>query len=170
MPRPNPSEHAPYYASYVNLVKEDDVVAAMESQRREFADFLSNVPESAGPLIHPPYTWSVNHVLDHVIDAERVFSYRALRIARGDTTSLPSFDENAFAHEARSDRCRVSDLAADFDLVRRSTIVMFRRFPEEAWSRSGIAAGHAASARALAYIIVGHAQHHFGILRKRLSR
>lgn len=168
MRRPDPSEHAPYYRPYIDLVPEVDILAAMESQRAEFAAFLKGVPDDAGPIKHPPYTWSVNQVLDHIIDSERIFAYRALRFARGDSTPLPGFDEQIFAREAQSDRCRVRDLAAELDLARRSSIAMFRRVPENAWTREGVANNNRVTVRALAWVIVGHARHHLNILKKRL--
>jgi len=170
MPRPQPTEHAPYYGRYIDLVDEDDILAAMESQRAEVQALLARTPDDIGPVKHPPYTWSINQVLDHIIDGERVFAYRALRFARGDMTPLPSFDENEFARNADSDRSRLRDLAAEFDAVRKTTIMMFRRFPNEAWTRGGIASDNLVTVRALAYIIVGHARHHLNILRQRLQQ
>ncbi len=170
MHRPQPSEHASYYAKYIALVPGNDILAELESQRAEIAAFFAKVPDAVGPVTHPPYTWSVNQVLDHVIDGERIFAYRALRIARGDTTPLPSFDEGAFATEAQSNCSRLRDLAADLDLVRRSTIMLFKRLPPATLVRAGIAAGHHVTVRALAWIIAGHAQHHVTILKKRLAK
>lgn len=169
MQRPQPSEHAPYYSRYIDLVDDGDILAALESQRVEMQAMFSTTSDEVGPVTHPPYTWSVNQLLDHIIDGERVFAYRALRFARGDTTHLPGFDENAYAKSAGSDRNRLRDVAADFDAVRNATIMMFRRFPPEAWMRGGIASDNPVTVLALAWIIVGHAQHHMNILRKRLS-
>src|SRR5262249_41821953 len=99
-----------------------------------------------------------------------IYGYRTLRFARGDSTPLPGFDENAYARLAGSDHCALHDLVAEFEAVRRSHLCLFRNLPDAAWSRMGGANGSLVSVRALAYIMAGHARHHIGILRKRLSR
>jgi hypothetical protein len=170
MPRPDPAEFAPYYGKYVELVPEEDVVSAMRSDLAGALSFLSGVPESEACLRHPPYTWSVKEVVGHLTDSERIFGYRALRFARDDSTPLPGFDENAYARVAEFDRQPLSDLVAEFEAVRRSHVSLFGHLAESAWTRRGTANGTGVTVRALAYIIVGHQRHHFGILRNRLSR
>lgn len=170
MPRPNPTEYAPYYEKYIALVPEDDVLAAMEAHLGDVLALLRPVPEEQGNVRHPPYTWSVKEVVGHMADTERVFGYRALRFARGDATPLPGFDENDYARAAESDRRPLRDLVAEFEAVRRSHLWLFRNLPEAAWSRSGKANDNPISVRAAAYVIVGHARHHTAILRQRLSR
>jgi uncharacterized protein (TIGR03083 family) len=170
MPRPSPTEYATYYGQYVELVPEDDVLAALQAQLDDLLALLRAVPEDQGNVRHPPYTWSVKEVVGHLTDTERVFGYRALRFARGDATPLPGFDENAYARAAESDRRPLANLVAEFETVRRSHLALFRNLPDVAWSRRGLANDNAVSVRALAYIIVGHARHHTAILRRRLSR
>ncbi len=170
MPRPDPTEYASFYRNYVAQVPEDDVLPVLGSELETALALLRGVPEEEGNTRHAPYTWSVKEVVGHVTDAERVFAYRALRIGRGDTTPLPSFDENTYVRGAEFDRCRLADLVAEFEVVRRASLLLFRHFPEAAWSRRGIASNNEVTVRALAYIIVGHQRHHFGILRKRLGR
>src|SRR5687768_3417258 len=104
MTRPDPSEHAPFYGSYVELVPEEDVLGAMESQLGEVLSLLCKVPEAEAIVLHPPYTWTIKQVLGHLIDGERIFAYRALRFARGDATELPGFEENDYAREGEFDR------------------------------------------------------------------
>jgi hypothetical protein len=170
MHRPDPSEFASSYANYVSLVPEDDIIAAMRSDRSEVISFLSGVPEAEACRRHPPYTWSVKEVVGHVTDAERIFGYRALRFARNDPTPLPGFDENAYARVAEFDRQSLGDLTAEFDHVRRSHLALFAHLNDVAWARRGTANGVGVSVRALAYIIVGHQRHHVAILRRRLSQ
>jgi hypothetical protein len=108
-------------------------------------------------------------VLSHLTDSERIFAYRALRFARGDSTSLPGYDENVYAKTAETDNLKVRDLVEEFESGRRAAISMFRHLPEAAWARQGVANNNTASVRALAFVIVGHARHHLGIIRKRLN-
>jgi len=168
MPRPDPSEYAPYYEKYVALVPEHEILTPMRSDLAETVSFLSGVPEEESCLRHPPYTWSVKEVVGHLTDSERIFGYRALRFARADSTPLPGFDENAYARVAEFDRQSLADLVAEFEAVRRSHLSLFGNLPDVAWTRRGIANGNDVSVRALAYIIVGHQRHHVAILRHRL--
>jgi len=168
--RPDPTEHTAYYGKYVALVPEQDVLAVMAAEWEKTVALLGAGPEEEANVLHAPYTWSVKQVIGHLTDCERIFGCRALRIARGDATPLPGFDENAYAAAGDFNRRPLSDLAAEFEAVRRSHQLLFRSLPEAAWGRKGIAAGGEISVRALAYIIVGHERHHAGILRKRLAR
>ena|SRR5438067_8766707 len=169
MRRPDPAEYAPFYASYVALVPEADVLAAMGEQLNEVVDLLRSVPEAEAGVRHPPYAWTVREVVGHWTDAERVFGYRALRFARGDATPLPGFDEGGYARAAESDRRPLPDLVAEFEALRRSHLGLFRNLPGAAWARGGVANDSAVTVRALAYIMVGHVRHHTAILRRRLA-
>lgn len=170
MRQPDSSEYSSSHAAYVDLVPEEDIIDTHERQLAEVLALLRPVSEDVGNVRHPPYTWSVKEVVGHLIDSERIFGCRALRFARGDTTPLPGFDENVYAPAAESDRCRLSDLVAEFEAVRRSHVLMLRHLPEAAWTRIGEANGNPVSVRALAYIMAGHVRHHLAILRRRLGR
>jgi hypothetical protein len=169
MARPDPTEHAPQYGEYIAYVPEDDIVSAMKSSLASTLAFLAGVPESAAGIFHPPYTWTIKQVVGHLTDCERVSAYRALRFARGDSTPLPSFDENMYAQTAQHERIPLAGLVSEFDYLRRSHIAFFEQLIEEAWLRRGVAGDAELSVRALAYSIVGHERHHVAIIRKRLS-
>jgi hypothetical protein len=169
MVRPDSTEYAPYYTKYVELVPEDNIVAAMKAQLGETISLLSRVTEREACLRHAPYTWSIKEVVGHLTDSERVFAYRALRFARGDSTPLPGFDENPYVQVARFDEQALCDLVAGFEAVRRSSIHLCQSLADAAWSRRGIANGNEVSVLGLAYIIVGHERHHITIVRRRLS-
>ena len=169
MSRPNATDYATFYETYVSLVPEDDILQAMKSQTDELFPFLRGIAEEVACLRHPPYTWSVKEVIGHLLDAERIFAYRALRFARNDATPLAGFDENDYMQAAEFDRYAFRDLVEEFDALRRSHLLFFNNLPASAWTRIGIASDNKVTVNALAYIIVGHVRHHTAILRKRLS-
>jgi hypothetical protein len=169
MARPAADEHAPYHLTYLANVPEEDILPAMEAQLGQTLNLLRGVDERTSLVRHAPYTWSVREVVGHITDTERVFGYRALHIARGDEAPLPGFDENAYARIAESDRIPLAELAGEFEVVRRSNLLMFRHLKAEDWLRRGTANNATVSVRALAYMIVGHERHHVAILRQRLA-
>jgi uncharacterized damage-inducible protein DinB len=165
--RPDASEYAPHYETYVSEVPNGNLLEILEDQRRETQELLAEIPEGRAIHRYAPGKWSIKEVVGHVTDAERVFSYRALRFARGDETPLPGFDEKAYAPAGRFDARALLDLAVELDAVRRATIALFTGLDPEALARRGTANTKEISVRALAYIIAGHEQHHVGILRER---
>ena len=169
MTRPAPTDAHEAYAPYIALVPEDDVLSAMEKQSSATQRIFSALDEQKASYRYAAGKWSVKQIIGHLSDAERVFGYRALAVARGEQQSLPGFDENPYVEHAAFDAWRLGDLAEYYALTRRANIVFFRNLPEEAWERRGIANGNAITVRALAYAIVGHERHHLGVLRERYA-
>jgi hypothetical protein len=165
--RPEPSEHHAYYATYISEVPEGEVLATLAAQIGRTSALLAAVPESRAGFRYADGKWSIKEVVGHMADTERVFSYRALRIARGDATPLPGFDENAWVPVGEFDRRTLADLAAELRAVRAATLALFGGFTADAWLRVGTASGHSISARALAWIVTGHERHHLRILEER---
>jgi uncharacterized damage-inducible protein DinB len=165
--RPQADEAAPFYHGYIARVTDDDLGAQLEQQIHQVEQLFENVTDSAALARYAEGKWSIKEILGHLIDTERIFSYRLLRIARGDTTPLSGFDENAYVPEGRFDERPLPMLLAELRAVRLSTIALIEGLPEESWARRGSANGKPISARALAYIIVGHLAHHLGTLRER---
>ena len=165
--RPDATEYAQPYAGYVANVPEDDILGAIEEQSAVTQKLLASLDESRAMFRYAESKWSVKEVLGHFIDTERIFAYRALAIARGETQPLPGFDEGDYVRNADFDSWKLGDLSEHYALVRRSTIVLFRNFPAEAWERRGTASGYPITARAIAWIIVGHERHHVKVLRER---
>ena len=166
-PRPDDAEYAPYYAGYVAKVPEGNIVEVVRAGGDELCRALAAIPEEKGGYRYADGKWSVREVLGHLIDAERIFSYRVLRTARGDQTPLASFDENEYARAAGSEARTVAGLVEEMTVVRHSTVLMLASLPGESWSNRGTASGKSVSVRALAYITAGHAQHHLTVLRER---
>jgi hypothetical protein len=168
IPRPGDGEHAPFYAGYVALTAESgDVVALLAAQPAELRVLCDGLSEAEARHRYAPGKWSVKEVVCHLADAERIFAYRALRVARGDGTPLPGFDENAYVEASGADDRPLPGLLAELDAVRAATLALFRSLPPEALERRGTANGAPISVRALAYITAGHTAHHLRILRER---
>ena len=165
--RPAPDEYNAFYAAYIALVPDGDVRALLETQGAETAAFIRSRGDAWAASRYAPGKWSPKEVICHMADAERIFAYRALRIARGDQTPLASFDENAYVPLSGADARSVSDLLDEMAAVRTATVRLFRTFDDAAWKRSGTASGKPISVRALAYITAGHERHHLAILKER---
>jgi uncharacterized damage-inducible protein DinB len=163
---PAADEHAPYYGKYVALVG-PDALAALESQARSTAALFAATSEALGDHRYAEGKWSVKEVAGHLADGERVFAYRALRIARADTTELAGFDENLYVPAGRFGRRTLADVAAEFATVRAATLTLVRSFDDEALARRGSANNTPVTVRALVAIIAGHELHHVGLLRER---
>ena len=165
--RPGKDEYAPYYEKYTSLVPEGDVVETLERQLGETLALLRSVDEGRAGSRYEPGKWSVKEVVGHILDAERIFAYRALRFARGDRTELSGFEQDGYIEAASFDARTLADLAEEYEHVRRSTLKLFGNLSDEAWLRRGTASENGVSVRALAHIIAGHELHHVRILRER---
>ena len=165
--RPASTEYAQPYAGYVANVPETDILAAIEQQSVETQKLLASIDETKAAYRYAEGKWSVKEVIGHFTDAERIFAYRALAIARGETQPLPGFEEDDYVRNANFDAWKLGDLAEHYALVRRSTIVLFQNFPDAAWENRGIASDNPITVRAIAWIIVGHERHHLKVLRER---
>jgi hypothetical protein len=163
--KPEQSEFLPYYGRYIDLVPSGDVLATLAKQIGETQALLRGLPASIATHRYAEGKWSVNEVVGHVADAERIFAARALRFARNDTTPLPSFDQNDYVANSTFNDYSLSELLLELASVRQSTVYLFGHIDEAAWMRRGIASDAEVSVRALAYIIAGHELHHRQILR-----
>jgi hypothetical protein len=164
---PQATEHLPYYSRYIALVQGTDLTATLEKQIDDSIPFLRSISEQKSLHRYAPGKWSIKEVLGHLIDGERIFTYRALRFARNDPKPLSGFDQDPYVEAAGFDAQPWSDLVSEFEHVRRSTILFFRGLTPEATMRAGLANDASITVRALGYIIAGHELHHVGILRER---
>jgi len=167
--RPEKSEYAEFYADYVALAEEADIVSALQNQAGELENLFAGISEEKENFKYAPSKWSVKELLGHLIDGERVFSYRVLRISRGDETPLAGFEENSYVANSNFTGSDFADLIEEFSLLRAANVLLFKNLTEKAWRRTGTASGEAVSVRALAFIMVGHVRHHQNILRERYS-
>jgi len=168
--RPQPGEYAPYYERYISLVSNtegEDILETLDQQRRQTMLLLCARDDEDGDFRYAPDKWSAKEVLGHVCDTERIFAYRALRIARADATPIEGFEQDDYVRSGPFAQRPLADLVEDFIAVRRATLSLLRNLDEAAWSRRGIANKNEVSVRALAYIIAGHELHHRRILEEK---
>jgi hypothetical protein len=165
--RPEADEIPPHYVNYIKRVPELDPVMVCAAQIEETATLLRGLSDSEALYRYGRGKWSIKEVVGHLTDVERIMAYRALRIARGDTTPLPSFDENAYVPIAKFDARSLPDLVGELRTARAATLALLRTFDADAWLRRGTASGKQVSVRALAFMIPGHERHHVEILRTR---
>jgi hypothetical protein len=167
VPRPEPGEYAPYYERYIALVDGNNILAALDEQRRQTVLLLCGRDEADGDFRYATDKWSANEVIGHVNDSERIFAYRALRIARGDRTPIEGYEQDDYVRNSGCANRTLPDLVEDYIAVRQATLSLFRNLDEAAWLRRGIANKNEVSVRAVAYIIAGHELHHRRVLEEK---
>jgi hypothetical protein len=165
--RPDPADYVAYYQGYVAAVPDGDITLTLADQLETTLALLRSIPESAADNAYAPGKWSIKELVGHVLDGERLFACRALRFSRNDATPLPGFDQDEYVRHGEFGAYTLEDLAREFELVRRSNIMMFQHFSDQAWERRGVANNNPVTVRALAWIMAGHAAHHMEILRSR---
>jgi DinB family protein len=165
--RPEAGEHSAYYSRYVDRVPDGDIVSLLQEQVKDTVALLGGVSADRADFAYAPGKWTIKEVVGHIIDTERVMSYRALRFARNDSTDLASFDENSYVPNAKFGTRTLEDLVEELQAVRASTIHFAKHLDAEAVMRRGNASGQPVSVRALIYIIAGHERHHAALLRER---
>jgi DinB superfamily len=168
--KPGPSEYAPFYAGYISAIAtlaDGDILETLENQTSELRQLAASTPAERETFRYGEGKWSVREVFGHLIDGERVFSYRVLRFSRGDETPVPGFDENLYVAASHFDQRPLSDLVDEFVLLRQANLRLLRSLAPEDLARVGTANNHPVSVRALAFIMAGHVRHHLNILRDR---
>ncbi|HWM90570.1 MAG TPA: DinB family protein [Thermoanaerobaculia bacterium] len=165
--RPEPGEYAEFYAGYIAGLPPGDVLEILELQKDQLRHLAATVPADQETFRYAPGKWSLREIAGHLIDAERVFSYRALCISRGDETPLPGFDENFYVARSNFDSRTLSSLIEELTLLRSANLLLFRALAPEDLARLGTANSYPVSVRALAFILAGHLDHHFRVLRER---
>ena len=165
--RPQSGDYAPYFAKYVMQVPDGDFLQALETQIRDMRSLLEPLTEKQAGFSYAPGKWSIKEILGHVNDAERIFSYRTLRMARGDETPLAGFEQDDYIKTANSSSRTLASLLEEFAAIRRSTISLIRSLDDSCWLRRGTASERPITVLAQAFIILGHALHHQHILAAR---
>ncbi|MCM5527946.1 DinB family protein [Parasegetibacter sp. NRK P23] len=156
-----------FFDRYINLVEDVPVVEALTASAQVFP--VADMPKiyALGDKVYAPGKWTIKDVVQHIIDNERIQAYRALRFARNDASLLPGYDEEPYAKEARAERRSLEELLEEFEVTRRSNILLFSSFTEEMLLRKGICFGKEMSVLALGFVLAGHQEHHVRIVRER---
>jgi hypothetical protein len=166
IPRPDPSEYGAYYRRYVDLVPDGDVLDTLTDQLEELAT-LVGLKEEEARFRYAPGKWSIKEIIGHLVDSERIFAYRALRIGRGDQTPLAGYEQDDYVKAGGFDERPLGSLLDDHRLVRTGTVALFRSFDADAIERRGTANNNPITVRALAWIIAGHERHHLGVIQEK---
>ena len=167
MPKPAKGTYPAYYETYISQVNEDTIKAAFKNQLATVNNFFDGISEEKAGYAYAPGKWTLKELLQHIIDAERIFCYRALRFARKDPTPLPGFDENLFAENAKAGKRDWNDLLEEFQVVRKATEWLYDSFDEEQLNATGTSNNSSIYVLAFGYISVGHAIHHINVIRQR---
>jgi uncharacterized damage-inducible protein DinB len=154
------NEYSKFYATYINVLENVELFEELEISLHDFIKFVQNIPLDKFDYSYAEGKWTIKEIIQHIIDAERIFAYRALRISRNDKTPLPGFEENDFAVNTDAKSRSIQELLTEFSAVRHSNILMFKSFSEEQLARIGIASEQEVSTRALGFLIIGHMKHH----------
>ena len=163
----NTTEYHPYYKSYIDKATSTDILEGLKANLESITAFLSDIPKEKHAYAYAEGKWTIKDLLLHIIDAERVFAYRAMRVARGDKTPLAGFDQDDYVITANASDRSFESLMQEYSAVRNSTIALFDSFDEAMLLHIGEASSAPVSARALGYIISGHENHHIGVIKER---
>lgn len=166
MRRPDSSEFAPYYGGYIALAA-DDVVGQLAAQTDEIRSSVGGLSEEKGHFSYAEGKWTIKEVLSHLIDGERIFSYRILRISRGDVTPIEGFEQDDYIQNSNANNRSFAELLEEFDRQRQADLLMIKNIDDQGLDRVGTASGNPVSVRALVFIAAGHVAHHLKILNER---
>ena len=165
MERPKQNEYAPYYDTYIKKLDGNDIIKILSDQLKRTTNLLNSISEEKGNYSYADGKWSIKEMVGHLIDGERVFSYRALCIARGEQQPLPGFEQDDYVKIAQFDKRKLTSLVDEYKFTREADIALFKTFDEESKSRWGTASNNKVTVRALMFIIAGHEEHHINILK-----
>ena len=167
MPRPDLQRVPPFFHGYINETSEEDIMQALQNSTKDFLSFLKAIPAEKYDYRYGEDKWTVKELLQHVIDTERVFAYRALRFARKDNTPLPGFNENLFAKNSKAENRKWEDMVNEFTTLRKANEMMFASFDEEQLESSGVSNNNPVYVLAMGFICAGHVNHHKQIIKER---
>ncbi|MDQ0115657.1 DinB family protein [Paenibacillus harenae] len=167
--RPASDEYSSYQNQYVSIVPDGNIVELLERQQQETVDYYASLTEQQALYRYAEGKWSLKEVLGHIADTEAIMSYRLLRIARGDLTALPGFEQDDYIEPASFDTLSNDELLERYTSIRRSTLSLLRTLPVTAPARRGIVNNNEITVNALAYIISGHELHHVKMIRERYT-
>jgi len=163
--KPQEGDFSEYYRYYIDLVEHDNHIAAMKDNRDRVVKFLKSIPEQKQGFRYAEGKWTPAEIVVHILDAERVFAYRALRISRGDETELPGYDHDAYVPAAQVGERKWKSIIKEYEAVRKATISLFKYLPDGVLDKGAICSGSRQTVRAIGYMIAGHELHHMRVLK-----
>jgi uncharacterized damage-inducible protein DinB len=166
---PRPDEYVHYYHQYISKAPANDFLFVFEDQIKELRGYLEVLPDEQVNCLHAPCTWTLKQVIGHLIDVERIFSYRMLRISSGDQTPIPGYEQDAYVESRDYQSVSMKSLLDELEHLRMANVLLVRRLSSESLERKGVASGHTTSARANLFILAGHVVHHAEIIKRRLD-
>lgn len=161
------NEYSEFFATYIKALDDVHLVEELEISLHDFIKFVQNIPMDKFDYRYAEGKWTIKDIIQHIIDTERIFGYRALRISRNDKTPLPGFDENEYVENTNANNRGLQELLTEFSAVRHSNLLLFKSFSEEQLTRMGIASNHPISVRAIGFMIIGHQKHHQNVFQER---
>lgn len=163
------NEYSPYFEQYIQLVSKADksIIDYLYDSQNDFEETLRKLPKEKGDFAYDEGKWTIKELIQHIIDTERIFCYRALSIARNDSTELPGFDQDILVDNCNANSRDYNEMLNEMETLRKSTIQLFKSFSNEALLRMGVASGNKISVRALGYLFSGHQIHHLNIIKER---
>jgi hypothetical protein len=165
--RPEPHEFNEYYGGYISQVPESDLLSVLSAQPDDVRAVFGPLDESKGSFSYAVGKWTIKEMLSHLIDGERHFAYRVLRISRGDMTPIEGFEQDLYIENSHANERTFEDMISEFAEQRSANLRQLRNFDEADWLRLGTASGYTFSVRALGYIMAGHVRHHLAIMKER---
>jgi uncharacterized damage-inducible protein DinB len=167
IPFPEPSEYNPYYIQYVQDLKGEDVIDALEKGVASVNDLMTSLTEEKLRSAYADGKWTIKEVLQHIMDTERIFCNRALRFARNDKTELPGFEQDDYVPFSGANERNSMEMLREYNAIRQATITLFQGFSDEMFARVGAASGNNMSVRAIAHVVTGHERHHMRVIKER---
>ena len=161
------SEYSEFNATYIKAAGNVDMIEELEISLHDFIRFVQNIPMDKFDYRYAEGKWTIKDIIQHIIDTERIFAYRALRISRNDKTPLPGFEENDYVDNTNANDRNLQGLLTEMAVVRQATLSLFKRLSEEQLKRTGTASNTSISVRAIAFIVIGHQKHHQRVFQER---
>ncbi|TDE49114.1 DinB family protein [Flavobacterium sp. GT3P67] len=161
------NEYAGHFSTYIQAAANVELIEELEICLHDFIKFVQNIPMDKFGFRYAEGKWTIKDITQHLIDAERIFAYRSLRISRNDKTPLPGFEENDYVENTNANERSIQDLLTEFSAVRQSTILLYKSFSDEQLKRIGVASNKEISVRALGFVTIGHQKHHQKVFQER---
>lgn len=165
--RPQKQDHIGYFEYYINLVPENDVISALNNNLNSISSFFKSIPSDKADYKYAEGKWTIKQLLNHIIDTERILSYRALRFSRGDNQMVLSFDENLYAENANLSKSDLNLLIEEFETVRKATILQYRQLADKELALKGSSPSGENTVLSIGFMLCGHATHHVNIIKER---